>query len=170
MQIKKSLLVAGATSAVALASFAGVGIASAATNSTSGNTLVDRIASKFNLNKSDVQSVFDQFHDEQEATRDKEVKSTLDQAVKDGKLTQDQEDKILAKRTELKNQREADRDAMMDKTEAERKSAMEAKRTELETWAKNNNIPTEYLRYVFGGPRHGHGPGGPGGMGIREIN
>jgi hypothetical protein len=43
------------------------------------------------------------------------------------------------------------------------KTEMDAKRTALEAWAKENGIDTTYLRYVFGGgPGHGHG--GPGGM------
>jgi hypothetical protein len=41
------------------------------------------------------------------------------------------------------------------------KTEMDAKRTALETWAKENGIDSQYLRYVFGG-HHGHG--GPGGM------
>ncbi len=48
---------------------------------------------------------------------------------------------------------------MKDKTDEERKSAMEAKRTELEQWAKDNNIPMQYLR----------GSGGPGGHGMRRF-
>lgn len=83
----------------------------------------------------------------------------LAQAVKDGKLTQDQADKITAKLKELKTQREAERDSMKDKTDEERKTAMEAKKTELEKWAKDNNIPLEYLRSL----------GGPGGHGLRRF-
>jgi hypothetical protein len=49
---------------------------------------------------------------------------------------------------------------MSTKTDDERKAAMQAERTSLEQWAKDNGISTDYLRYVVGGP-HGMGMHGP---------
>ena len=47
---------------------------------------------------------------------------------------------------------------MQNKTEAERKTAMEAKRAELDKWASDNGIDKQYLRFLMGGGRgHGHG-------------
>jgi hypothetical protein len=80
--------------------------------------------------------------------------------VTDGKLTQAQADKINAKRTELKAAMDADRTAMDSKTDAERKAAMDTKKTELDTWLKDNGIDTQYAYLLMGG-----GPGGPGGRG-----
>ncbi len=91
-----------------------------------------------------------------EAKHEADNKSRLDQAVKDGKITQEQEDKIIAKQKELKAERDANKEAIKNKTEAERKAAMEAKKTELEKWAKDNNVPIEYLH-----PGGGRGMGGP---------
>ena len=89
-----------ATSLVALTLVSGIGlagvntIASAQGNPKHQDTLVEKIANKFNLNKSDVQKVFDDNRSENENRRETKEKSRLDQAVKDGKITKDQEDKI----------------------------------------------------------------------------
>lgn len=157
--MKKSLLVVGSVTSIGLASAVGIGVASAATDTANHNSssLVDRLASKFDLKKSDVQAVFDQDRSEREAQRQAQLEKELTQAVTDGKLTSAQKDTILAKQKEVKAAMQADRDSMKDKTAAERKAAMDQKRTDLENWAKENNIPTEYLRYVMGG---GHGPHG----------
>ena len=152
---KSTLLAVGAASV--LVGLASVGVVSAATSTTNPqDSLVTQIADKFHLNKTDVQKVFDDHHEQMESKRESDVKSRLDQAVKDKKITQEQEDKIIAKLKELKSQHEADREAMKNKTPEERKAAMEAKRTELEKWAKDNNIPTEYLRHMGGHGPHGH--------------
>ncbi len=140
---------------------AGVGLASAQSSTTGTGGLVDKIAQKFNLNKADVQKVFDEDRAVHQAEHEQKENERLDQAVKDGKITQAQEDLIKAKVKELQAKREAARDAMKDKTKAERKATMDAERTDLEKWAKGNNIPAEYLLF---GP-HGHGgPGHDGGV------
>lgn len=163
--MKKILAIAGIATTIGLAGL-GAGVAHAAATSTNDNTnhpmskLVDAIATKFNLDKSQVQQVFDDQKAAMDAERDDQVKDELAQLVKDGKLTQTQADAITAKRAELEKNREANRDTMKDKTASERKTAMEAERTALEQWAKDNGIDTQYLKYVFG-----HGPGGPGGPG-----
>ena len=92
-----------------------------------------------------------------EAERETQVKADVAQLVTDGKITQAQADKINAKRAELQKEREANKDTT--KTREEMKTEMDAKKTELEQWAKDNGINTDYLRYVMGG---GHGHGGPG--------
>ena len=162
-RIKKSLIVAGATLAVGTSVLGGIGAVSAASSTTGPDTLVEKIASKFNLNKDEVKAVFDENRTEMEASHKAKVEEKLTQAVTDGKITEDQKAKIIAKAEELKTQRDAERDSMKDKTDEERKALMEQHRTELEKWATDNGIPTEYLR--FAGPGGGHGPRGMGGPG-----
>lgn len=163
--MKKSLLVVGAVTSIGLASATGIGIASAATatNTSDSSSLVDKLASKFNLKKSDVQSVFDQDRSEREAEREARLETELTQAVTDGKITSAQKDTILAKHKEVKAAMEATKDSMKDKTATERKAAMDQRRADIEAWAKQNSIPSEYLRYVTGGhgPHGAMGPGGP---------
>ena len=158
MKIKKQLLVVGAVSALSVAGVTGAVVSAAGTGG--ADSLVAKIAQKFNLKQADVQAVFDADRASHEAERQAQAEKELTQAVTDGKITSAQKDLILAKQKEVKADMEANRDAMKDKTEAERHSAMDAKRTALEQWAKDNGIPTDFLRYVFGG---GRGPGGPDG-------
>lgn len=164
--MKKQLAIAGLVAGIATAGVTGVGIANAATTSTTStnpmSSLVDAIASKFNLNKSDVQAVFDAQRTQMQAEREAQIKEEVAQLVTDGKITQAQADKINAKRAELQKKREANKDST--KTREEMKTEMDAKKTELEQWAKDNGISTDYLRYVMGG---GRGHGGPGFGGIR---
>lgn len=164
---KKPILIAGVLASVGAAGLGSHALVSAATTSTtsSGNTsLVDKIAQRFNLKSADVQAVFDEDRATHEADRQARVEKDLTQAVTDGKITSEQKDKIIAKQKELQTQRETDRTSMDSKTRAERKAAMDAKKTELDQWAKDNGIPTEFLRYVMGDHGgHGHGMGGPDG-------
>lgn len=157
MKVKKALLVTGASTIVGLASFAGV--ASAASNSStdsssSGGTqsLVDKIATKFNLNKSDVQAVFDEDRSAHEAERQQKLEERLSQAVTDGKITSDQKDQILAKLKDMQTYM----DSIKDKSADERRSLMKTKMDELRQWAEDNGLG-DYLPMM-----HGHGPRGMG--------
>jgi hypothetical protein len=138
--------------ALGITTVAGVGLVNAQGSTTqNGNSLVDKIAQKFNLNKSDVQKVFDDDRAEHEAKHQQHTEERLTQAVKDGKLIQAQADAIKAKLQEMKTFR----DSLKDKTPKERHEAMKTKMDELKQWATQNNIPQEYLP-------HGHGMrGGP---------
>lgn len=168
MNIKRPLLLVGAFTSIGAAGLGGSALVNAQTSTSGADSLVAKIAQKFNLKTEDVQAVFNEDRTAKENERQAEAEKTLAQAVTDGRLTAEQKDKIVAKQKELQAQHAADQTAMESKTEAERDAAMEAKktemdakRTELTKWAADNNIPTEYLKYVTG---HGdRGPGGPGG-------
>ncbi len=157
--MKKALLTAGIVTAVSAAGLAGAGVANATTNTNGQNnpfsSLVETIANKFNLNKTEVQAVFDEQRTQMQAAREQETKDQIAQLVTDGKLTQAQADKINAKRTEL----EAERANGQTQTQSERDSEREAHKTELDTWLKENDIDSEYVYLLMGGGR-GHGPGG----------
>lgn len=125
--MKKQLIAAGiiAAGTVGLAGAAMVG-AESVNGSGHMQNLVSAIASKFNLKEADVQAVVDQQRTQMQAERDQQIKDQVTQLVTDGKLTQAQADKINAKRTELEQQREANRTADQDKTAAERQANREA--------------------------------------------
>lgn len=163
--MKKQLITAGIAAAVGVTGLAGIATVSAATDSSTKSdpmsSLVSAISSKFNLDKTKVQAVFDEQHTKMDAERETEVKADVAQLVKDGKLTQAQADAINAKRAELTKEREANRATDQSTSRDGMKTKMDAKRTELEAWAKEQGIDTQYLRYVMGG---GRGHGGPGGM------
>ena len=158
--MKKHLLAVGAATTLGLAGIAGIGIASATSNTTGTDpmsNLVSAIATKFNLKQSDVQAVFDEQHTQMEQQRETEVKDKLAQLVKDGKLTQAQSDAITAKRAEIKKEMDANRTNGTKPTKAD----MDAKKTALEAWAKQQGIDTQYLHLVMGGPG-GHRGGSDG--------
>lgn len=165
--IKTALVVGAGVTAMSLGS---LGVVSAATDSSSSDpesSLVSKIASKFNLNKSEVQAVFDQEHADRRAEMKTERASALKQAVTDGKLTQAQADHITAVWAEI--------DALMgskkpsEQSDATRK-AIKAKMDGLRTWAKQQNLDLGSIVGLHGrgGPGHGHGEmggdrdGGPG--------
>lgn len=160
--MKKGLMTAGIITAVSVVGITGASIASAATNAeTKANpvsSLVDAVASKFNLNRADVQSVFDEQHTKMQAAREQAIQDKVAQLVTDGTLTQAQADAINAKRAELQKEREADRTGDQTKTDAERKTEMESRKTTLNTWLKENGLSADYSYLLMGG--RGHGPGG----------
>jgi hypothetical protein len=141
---KKALLASGLASA-SLASLILVGgVAFAQTNQSPNGGLAQSIASKFNLNKDDVQKVIDQQHQDM-------TKQHLDKLVTNGKITQEQEDKIIAKLAEMKPKFDA---AKSNSDETARKQAMDDLRAEMQQWEKDNKIPKGVIGQL-------HGPRGP---------
>jgi len=145
-------LLTGVIGVAGLLSIAGAATAiHAASSTTTGtNNLVQMIADKFHLNVSDVQQVFDQNRANEQADRQAKAKEFLDAAVKDGKITQAQEDLIVAKQKEI----QTFMDSLKGKSAADRKTAMQTEMTQVAQWAKDNGISQRYL--------HLGGPGGPG--------
>lgn len=125
-----------------------------------GNTLVDKIASKFNLNKSDVQKVFDEERSAHEAEHKARVEERLQTMVDEGSITSDQKTAILQKLDELKAAHDENRDSMKDLTKEQRKAKMDERKAELESWAKQQGLDLSKLKGVFMGPGH-RGHGGP---------
>ena len=109
------------------------------------DTLIQRLVQKFGLKTEDVRSVFDTVRDERQAQMQQKLTDKLDALVKEGKLTEAQKQLIVAKHTELQTQREKDKDTLKDLTPEERRAKMQAQRTDLETWAKQNNIDIQYV-------------------------
>ncbi|MBP7760384.1 hypothetical protein KA093_01165 [Candidatus Saccharibacteria bacterium] len=163
--MKKQLAIIGAVAAIGAAGVTGVAVANAATTGNRNDhmsSLVDALANKFNLNKSDVKAVFDANREQMQAQHEQEIKDKIAQLVKDGKLTQAQADALNAKRAELQKEREANRTADQDLTRDQRKAKMDERRTALEAWLKEQGIDAHYRYLLMGG--HGHGHGGPDGM------
>lgn len=129
------------------------------------NTLVQKIADKFNLNESEVQAVFDEAHEEQHAKMQAGFEEKLSQYVESGELTEEQKKLILEKRLEMNADREANKEAFKNLSDEERKAQKDAKRAELEAWAEENNIDLQYLMLKGG---KGPGFGGRGDFGQRN--
>jgi uncharacterized membrane protein YhiD involved in acid resistance len=130
----KKLLIASA-----ITSLAGAGIITssvmAASNTTTSDSssLVQKIADTFHLNKADVQKVFDQNRQDRQAQHEQKLKDHLDQLVKNGTITQDQEDKIIAKLKELKQN-------LKSENHQDRRQNRDDFRTQIQQWLKDNGI------------------------------
>lgn len=160
----KSLVVAGVMGTLGIATLTGVGIANAETGTSSSSndpmsSLVEKISSTFNLDKTKVQELFDQDRSDREAEREEQQAERLQALVDDGTITSAQKTAIESKIKEMKTEREADKDSMSELTDEERKAKMDEMRTDLESWAKEQGIDLSDLKGVLGGPG-GHG-GGP---------
>jgi hypothetical protein len=155
MNIKRSMLV-GATIATVATGIGGVGLASADTMNAgkpSDTSIVDKLASRFNLNKSDIQAVFDEDKATHVAHMETDQKQRVADAVTAGKLTQAQADHINAVLDELKALRgNTDPHDLSDSAKEQFKTKMD----ELRQWADDNNINTEYVMPMGD---HGHGMG-----------
>lgn len=147
MAIKKPAIILASLGAGAILTVAGMGAVTAQGDGSSN--LVDKISSKFNLNKTEVQKVFDEERDARQEEHKKKLEERLAQAVKDGKLTDDQKAKILAKFEENKSFR----DSLKDKSEEERQAAIKQHRLDMQQWAADNDIDMKFLR------RGGHNDG-----------
>lgn len=167
---KKSKMIAATAFVLGLTAIGG-GVVSAASTKDATNAhnpmsaLVSAVATKFNLNPADVQTVVDEVmktqHAEMGAKMQADFASRLAEAVTAGKLTQVQANLITAKVAELKSGMEADRASDQTLTQEQRKAKMEAKRASLKEWATANGLPEEYIKFIGGG---GKGFGGHGGL------
>ena len=119
------------------------------------NGLISAIAAKFNLNTNDVQQVFDEQRTKMEVLRQQNFADRLVSDVAGGKLIQAQADAITTKQAKMQTLRTE----MQGKTAEEKRTALKAQMDDLKQWAKDNNIPQEYL--MMGG-RGFSGRPGPG--------
>lgn len=156
MAIKRNLILGGSLVAIAVSTL-GIGAVSAAQNSNKDD-LASKIASRFNLNKDDVQSVFDENRAEHDQARKAKLENRLTKAVRNGKLTEDQKTNILTRVDENK----AFFESLKDMEPAERKTALDNHKKEMEAWAKENGIDNKWGKPQRGrhhGPEFGeHGP------------
>ncbi len=132
MKYSKTLIVASAiTGAVGIAGISTT--AMAATSNSDYPPIVQKLADKFHLNPMDVQQVFKDEQATHNKDRQQKLEDKLTAAVKDGKLTEDQKTKLLAKLDSLKSEfkTENHQDRMVNHQKLH---------DELEAWAKDNGI------------------------------
>ena len=123
-----------------------------AQDTTGPDSLITAIAQKFNLNETDVKSVFEEQRSKHQAERKAAVEQKLTQAVADGKITETQKQAILAKVMENQSGK-PNFGEFKNLTPDERRAKMDEKRTEMENWAKENGLTLETLHSIIGGPK-----------------
>ncbi len=132
MKYSKTLIVASAiTGAVGIAGISTT--AMAATSNSDYPPIVQKLADKFHLNPMDVQQVFKDEQATHNKDRQQKLEDKLTAAVKDGKLTEDQKTKLLAKLDSLKSE-------FKTENHQDRMANHQKLHDELEAWAKDNGI------------------------------
>ncbi len=109
--------------------------------------LVKFIADKFKLDPDQVKSAVSEYQAQHQTEMQKkhetQEKARLDQLVKDGKITQEQENAIKSLRDKYKMGKNK------DLTPNERKAQFDAMQKEIQSFAKEHNIDTTYLMPEF---------------------
>jgi Spy/CpxP family protein refolding chaperone len=104
------------------------------------DSLITKIAQKFNLKEADVEAVFESVRDERQEEMKANRQEKLSQAVKDGVITEAQKNTLLSKMEEHLNERRENRE-------------------EMQNWYKEQGIDEtklrEYMRPVGKGMREG---------------
>ncbi len=110
------------------------------------------IAQKFGLDKNQVQSVFDQYRQQQKTNFQQNLQnrlnSKLDQAVQQGKITSTQKQAILDELATLKNKYNLN--SLQTMTPAQRKQALQNAQSDFVSWAKSQGINLSNLKIGFG--------------------
>lgn len=112
--------------------------------------LVSFIAQRFGLNESDVLQAVEEFHDQEREDMEVRFEEKLDQAVAEGKITEEQKEKILLKHEEMRAEMENDFANLKEMTPEERKEEIMNRHEELKTWAEENDIDLSYFHFKFG--------------------
>lgn len=124
--------------------------------------IVEKLVQAFNLDRNKVDKVLGEYKQEREVQHKARLGERLDQAVKDGKITEKQKEAILKKMDEMKSKLEE----LKNLSPEDRREELEKLRTDLQTWAKENGIDQQFM-FKFGGHKRGpwgfkKGFGGPG--------
>ncbi|MFZ2154245.1 MAG: hypothetical protein WAV16_03375 [Candidatus Moraniibacteriota bacterium] len=121
------------------------------------NSIIEKIAQKFNLNKDEVQKVFDEERGEREKKMEENFNARLDEAISKGNLTEAKKALILEKRAQLQSEFQSNREANKNLSHEDREAKFKANREALEKWATDNGIDIKYLMGMGGPGRGGHG-------------
>ena len=156
MNLKSNLVAVAAVSAIGGAAFLGANTVSA---QTSGESLVQRIAERFELDEAEVESFFYELKEERMELKDEMREQHLDGLVDDGIITEDQKNLLIEKFEENRAERQTLKEENSDLSKAEIKQLMEDRKAEMEAWAEENGINLEEIRpdKKEGFRKHGRG-------------
>ena len=137
---------------IAAGTLVGIDQVYAQSNGNADTKLVQMIAQKFNLDQSQVQSVFDQYRQQQQSNMQQMMQQRtndrLTKAVQAGKITDTQKQDIITELAKLKS--EYSPTSLKNLTSAQRKEKFQAEQNEINTWAAAEGVSPTYLRPGFG--------------------
>lgn len=157
MNAKQKLMVGALVGAALVTSVYGVTTVKAETATTDFPPMIQKMVEKFNLNKSEVQNLMSEERVERQAKREADLEASLAKAVAEGKITEAQKAKILAKHEEIQAKRDSIR--LLDRDE--KRTEMQALRTEMQNLLKAEGIDDSVMPAPQG-PRGGMGGRGQG--------
>ncbi len=137
---KKVLAIILALGVVASVGYFGTNFVLADEENPMHQTLISRIAQKFNLSETDVEAVFESVRDERQEEMKTEREDKLSQAVNDGVITEAQKQALLSKVEEHMGERQQNRG-------------------ELQAWFSEQGIDETKLRDYLGPVGRGEGRG-----------
>lgn len=110
---------------------------------------------RLNLDENQVSEALDEVRAERYAIKMQKFEDRLTRLVQEGKITETQKAAILQKLEDLEDSWQLNRSEFKSMTPAERKAARQAKKAELEAWAKEQGLnvsdffPTHMRRRMF---------------------
>ena len=157
---KKVIISALILGAVALAGAYGISKVSANENGNAfgQNSIIQKLASRFNLNENDVKTVFEENRNEMQNKRQEECENRLSKLADEGKITQEQKGAIQKKQQEMRKENENRQAEMKNLSQEERKATQKNRQEErnkhqeeMKKWAEENGIDTEVLNQFMSG-------------------
>lgn len=113
------------------------------------DSLISKIAQKFNLNEADVKAVFQEEMDTRHAQMKQQMEEKLTQAVKEGKITEAQKTAIQEKFGQPFTKKvEAG-----EMSEEEMQAFHQQRKAEMDTWLSQNGLTHALLREIMGHPK-----------------
>lgn len=102
------------------------------------SSVINKLSERFNLNKDDVIKVFEEVRSERQAIMLRDFEDRLNQAVNDGKITQDQKKMILERHNEMRATMNELKNKNLSKEEF--RQEMQKIHSEFRDWAEKNGI------------------------------
>ncbi|MCJ7827584.1 hypothetical protein MUP65_00350 [Patescibacteria group bacterium] len=133
---KKTIVTLALVGLASLAAYSGAKSAHAEESDPWYPPIVDKLVARFGLNADEVKEVFDTQKGEYQAQMGQRAEDSLNQAVEDGTITEEQKKILLAKKEELRTQM-GEMDGLSFE---ERKAVMKEHHEEMESWAEENGI------------------------------
>lgn len=103
--------------------------------------LVQKLVDRFNLDPAEVQEVFEETRAERQSQQQARLEEKINQAVAEGKITAEQQEAILNRHAEIKEQHEA----LKDLSPEERRQAFQELHQEMKTWAEENGLDLQQI-------------------------
>ncbi len=132
---KKTLILTSAATVIIGSALLTTSIVNAQ-DSSGYSSIVQKLSEKFNLNKDDVQKVFDEERTARQAEMYAMFEDRLSSLVKDGKITDAQKKALLDKHAQIQEQLEQ----LKDLSEQERKDEVKKIHDDFGVWLKDQGI------------------------------